>query len=81
MCVCVQFFFKISTGISLKVLREKSSLILQYTDTVSASRPDEVNCNVHETLALNNGSKHGDNSKTSQHLYNSLLYIDLNNFI
>jgi len=30
-----------------------------------ASRPDEVNCNVHETLALNNGSRHGDNPKTS----------------
>jgi len=31
----------------------------------AALRPDEVNCKVHETSALNNGSRHGDNSKTS----------------
>jgi len=35
-------------------------------DTDATSHPDEVNCNVHETLALNNGSRHGDNPKTSQ---------------
>jgi len=26
-----------------------------------------VNCNVHETLGLNNGSRYGNNPKTSQH--------------
>jgi len=26
--------------------------------------PDEMNCDVHEMLALNNGSRHGDNPKT-----------------
>jgi len=29
-------------------------------DTVQY-RPDEVNCNVHETLALNNGSRQSEN--------------------
>jgi len=33
----------------------------------SAERFSDCNIAVHETLALNNGSKHGDNSKTSQH--------------
>jgi len=28
-----------------------------------AFRPDEMNCNVHETLAFNNVSSHGDNPR------------------
>jgi len=60
-------FLRLPRVFSSKVLRgfrvvcPKNSLILYQ----AASRPDEVNCNVHETLALNNGSRHGDNPKTS----------------
>jgi len=37
---------------------------------------DEVNYNVHETLASDNGSRHGDYSETSQHLTFSILLFD-----
>jgi len=39
--------------------------ILATSECQVASRPDEVNCNVHETLAFNDISRHGDNSQTS----------------
>jgi len=35
------------------------------TSVSGALRPDEVNSKVHETSALNNESRHGDNPKTS----------------
>jgi len=56
-------FLRLSQVLTLKVLR--GFLILYQV----ASRPDEMNCNVHETLASNHGSRHRDNPETSQHLY------------
>jgi len=48
-------------NLAVHFINAKSSLILYQ----AALRPDEVNCKVHEMSALNNGSRHGDNPKTS----------------
>jgi len=38
-----------------------SIYITSYFGNAEGQEPDEVNCNVHETLASNHGSRHGDN--------------------
>jgi len=39
--------------------------VMRASQYQAAFRPDEVNSKVHETSALNNESRHGDNPKTS----------------
>jgi len=39
------------------------------TQYQAASRPDEMDCKVHETFASKNGSGHGGNSRNAKSLY------------